>query len=84
MQNIEPIPFAHHLLAPPMDFPFGLRSGGSIFGAPRNGGAFYRCHEGIDLFPKGPPRLIIPYMPSIGVLSKQLGTTMVLGRTGRS
>ncbi len=55
MQNIEPIPFAHHLLAPPMNFPFGLRSGGSIFGAARGGTNFYRCHEGIDLFPKGSP-----------------------------
>jgi len=55
MQNIEPIPFAHHLLAPPMNFPFGLRSGGSIFGADRPGGSFYRPHEGIDLYPKGSP-----------------------------
>lgn len=55
MSNIDPIPFAHHLIAPPMEFPFGLRSGGSIFGAPRDGGACYRCHEGIDLFPKGSP-----------------------------
>lgn len=63
MSNVEPIPFAHHLLAPPMEFPFGLRSGGSIFGAPRNGGTFYRCHEGIDLYPY--PMRSPPYNGSI-------------------
>lgn len=60
---IEPITFSHKLLAPPMDFPFGLRSGGSIFGAGRpsvhyylkEGEQFYQCHTGIDLFPKGSP-----------------------------
>jgi hypothetical protein len=39
-----------------MDFPFGLRSGGSIFSAPRardGEGTLYDCHRGIDLFPKG-------------------------------
>jgi hypothetical protein len=58
---IEPITFAHKLLAPPMDFHFGLRSGGSIFGAGRpsdyrdlkEGDEFYECHTGIDLYPKG-------------------------------
>lgn len=59
MRNIEPIPFAHLLIAPPMDFPFGLRSGGSIFGAPRDRDepgfprTLFDCHRGIDLFPRG-------------------------------
>lgn len=53
MSIIEPIPFAHHLLAPPMNFPFGIRSGRSMFNADREGKDFYRCHEGIDLYPKG-------------------------------
>ncbi len=85
MSNVELIPFAHHLIAPPMEFPFGLRSGGSIFGAPRNGGAFYRCHEGIDLYPypmRSPPTTVL-YLPSIGGSSSQSATLVVLELIGK-
>lgn len=59
MSNIGPIPFAHHLLAPPMKIPFGMKKGGNIMGADRPqelpvGGpytSYIRPHEGIDLFP---------------------------------
>ena len=55
MQNIEPIPFVHHLLAPPMTIPFGL-SGCNISGAGRpQTASSWRPHEGIDLCPFGSP-----------------------------
>ncbi len=57
MTYIAPISFEHHLFAPPLDLPFGMRSGGSIFCAQRQrtSPAYFRPHEGIDLYPKQPP-----------------------------
>lgn len=81
MSNVDlSVPYPHLLFAPPTDLPFGLNSGGSVFGAERvrdEGKPEERrsFHHAIDLFYRGPASIQQKaYAVSDGLVERAIGS----------